>query len=315
MELTQLKYFYVVSKYQHITKSAKLLNVSQSTLSIAIANLEKELGVKLFHKQGRNIELTPAGALFAAKIRPALIQIQDAQTQIMSLNESSVQEITLSIEVLDFTTQIERAYLTMHPKVHFHHSFDTTTVARSKLLANECDICISYTPFDDPEIHSELLMESPLELMVHKNHPLAGRKSVSLQELAGEPMTCLPKGYGFHTMVCEIFRHEGIEPIIAYEACEFSMLSFSVETNAYISFVDKLMRDEALYTTNAIHRDLRIIPVEEDICREQIFLCYPKARRIGQAGLQFIDYLRKCIPVIQELGHYPSYSELEVFGA
>ena len=314
MELTQLRYFYIVAKNQNITKSAQLLNISQSALSISIANLEKELGVKLFHKRGRNIELTPAGAMFAAKIRPALIELQEAKTQIMNLSSEKVEDITISIEALDFTTQIEKAYLSRHPKVHFHHSFDTTAVAREKLMGNQCDICISYTAFQDPEIHSELLIESPLELMVHKNHPLAQRKSVSLKELADEPMTCLPPGYGFRTMICNIFRHEGIEPIISYEACEFSQLSFSVEANAYISFVDKLVRDEALYTYVAIHPDLRIVPIKDEICREQIYLSYPKARKIQPAGLQFISYIHRCIPLIKELGHYPSYAELEGLG-
>ncbi len=63
MELLQLKYFLVAAKYEHITRAAKELHISQSTLSITINRLEAELGVSLFSHSGRNVRLNDAGRL------------------------------------------------------------------------------------------------------------------------------------------------------------------------------------------------------------------------------------------------------------
>ena len=314
MELTQLKYFYMVARTQHISKSAEYLHISQSTLSVAISNLEKKLGVKLFQRKGRNIELSSEGAYFAARIKPALATIEEAKSELQQRQIREYQELHLSIEALDFTTQIERIFLSIRPSVRLHHAFDTTRQAREKLLKHECDLCISYTPFQDPGIHSELLMESPLELLVHKEHPLAMRESVSIKELKTEALTCLPAGYGFHTMICEIFEKAGLRPNIVYEACEVSMLSFSVESNRFISFVDELTHNQSAYTSDAVHKNLRIIPIEEEFCRESLYLSYPQDGKRGEAAKAFIEYIRAAIPIIKKTGRYPTYSDREMLG-
>ncbi len=314
MELTQLKYFYMVARTQHISKSAEYLHISQSTLSVAMANLEKELGVKLFKRKGRNIELTSEGAYFAARIRPALATIEEAKGELQQRQVQEYQDLYLSIEALDFVTQIEKIFLSSRPSVRMHHSFDTTSRAKEKLMTHQCDLCISYTPFEEPGIYTELLMESPVDLLVHKNHPLAARNSVFIKELAKEAITCLPAGYGFNTMVCDIFARAGLKPNIVYEACEVSMLSFSVETNMFISFVDELTRNQAAYTVDAIHRELRIIPIEESFCKESLYLSFRKDAEKSEAAKAFIDYVRACIPIIQATGRYPTYSDREVLG-
>ena len=73
MTLTQMRYFYEVCKWRSITKAAASLHISQPTVSIAMADLEKESGLNLFRREGKKLSLTEDGSLLLSKITPQMI--------------------------------------------------------------------------------------------------------------------------------------------------------------------------------------------------------------------------------------------------
>lgn len=82
MELRQLRYFVAVAELEHISEAAENLHVAQSAISRQIANLEEELGTKLFERVGRNVKLTPIGKIFLEHSIAALQAIDFAKKQI-----------------------------------------------------------------------------------------------------------------------------------------------------------------------------------------------------------------------------------------
>ena len=72
MELRQLRYFVEVAEREHVSEAAEHLHVAQSAISRQIARLEEELGVTLFEKIGRNIQLTPIGRIFLVHAKTAI---------------------------------------------------------------------------------------------------------------------------------------------------------------------------------------------------------------------------------------------------
>src|SRR4051812_36947555 len=83
MELRQLKYFIEVAKVEHFSMAADTMHVAQSALSRQIGLLEKELGVELFEREGRNVKLTQIGKLFAEQATIALKAVDNA-TQLVT---------------------------------------------------------------------------------------------------------------------------------------------------------------------------------------------------------------------------------------
>ena len=79
MTLEQLRVFVAVAERQHVTRAAEALNIAQSAVSASIAALEGRHGAKLFHRVGRRIELTEAGALFLAEARAVLARAESAE--------------------------------------------------------------------------------------------------------------------------------------------------------------------------------------------------------------------------------------------
>ena len=89
MNLNQLYYFQKVAQLQHYHQAAKELNISQPSLSRSITNLEEELGVSLFQKNGRNIELTKYGSIFLEHVNRIIDEIKIAENKMKSLASSS----------------------------------------------------------------------------------------------------------------------------------------------------------------------------------------------------------------------------------
>ena len=78
MNLYHLRYFATLAHLEHYTKAAEILAITQPSLSHAIASLEKELGVKLFEKEGRNVALTKCGQAFLIDVEQALDMIDSS---------------------------------------------------------------------------------------------------------------------------------------------------------------------------------------------------------------------------------------------
>src|SRR4051794_8126592 len=82
MELRQIQYFIEVAKREHVTEAAVSLHVAQSAVSRQIVNLEAELGVDLFIREGRNVKLTPIGRTFLEHMEEAMKVIDNATREV-----------------------------------------------------------------------------------------------------------------------------------------------------------------------------------------------------------------------------------------
>src|SRR5690625_3545972 len=99
MELRQIKYFIEVAKREHVTKAANALHVAQSAVSRQIFNLEAELGVDLFIREGRNVKLTAVGKIFLEHMEQAIHVIDDAKQVVMNIQIQNVERSILAFQV------------------------------------------------------------------------------------------------------------------------------------------------------------------------------------------------------------------------
>lgn len=88
MNLNHLYFFKTLAGLEHYAKAAKVLSISQPSLSYAIAGLERELGVPLFEKKGRNVVLTECGKAFEEYVSGAINQLEDGVQFVRKMNES-----------------------------------------------------------------------------------------------------------------------------------------------------------------------------------------------------------------------------------
>lgn len=215
MELQQLKYFKAVAEIGKISAAAESLYISAPALSTSIARLEKELGVQLFDRSNNRIELNRQGHILLryakqvfstldcarVELRQSILQQgQHVSVATMSSNMWIDLITAFSQEYPQFTLSCAslRRYQLANNGLPHHHSF---------LLATDEDL----SPQLREELDSILLFEDQLAVMAHKDHPLAGRESVTIEQLCEENFFMPMEGTSLFERICTIFRERSLE--------------------------------------------------------------------------------------------------------
>lgn len=294
MELTQLKYFLAAANCGQIVQAAEMLHISQSAVSMAISRLEKELGVDLFEKKGRSIQLTATGSVFADMITPAIAELDFAQKQMLTTNRIEPDTITLSVEMPDLSTTLERVYFKLKPTARFRQAMDTTEIARQKLLCENVDFCLSYEPFKSPDITAIHVLTEPVMVQLHSDHPLAQRPSLHLSELAELPFVTFSPEYSFRRWTDGMCFLAGFRPNVCFEACDTQSLMSIVRSHMAAALVPKstfeMNNHEAEHPT-VDDTSITTVPLEDSFCVRHAYLSYHKNRILSADAKDFLNYV------------------------
>lgn len=199
MRLDYLRYFNHLAKVLNFTKAAEDLFVAQPTLSVAIKRMEQELGVKLF-KRGKGssrIELTESGAAYYEYVSLALNNLDTGlrvAREIQGEANSLVRVGTVySMQGINWS-QAMQAFLSKKsnpPKISIEQSYSPELIAR--LRKGELDVVFAARMDDLDDLNYIYVWSQPLVLGVHKNHPLAKREIITLDDLKKYEILTYPK--------------------------------------------------------------------------------------------------------------------------
>ncbi|MEV0829346.1 LysR family transcriptional regulator [Nonomuraea rubra] len=193
--LVQLRYFAAAAELGSMTSAARELMVSQSAVSTAVAQLEKELGVQLLLRHhARGLSLTAAGAEFLRELRGYLAHTEELAETARSAGQVLIGRLTIGcfatlgpFELPRLLSACERD----HPEIQVSVIEAEHATLKQALRAGRCELALMYGYDLDDDIESVRMGTAPAYVLVAKDHPLARRKKVRLDDLAGEPMVLL----------------------------------------------------------------------------------------------------------------------------
>ena len=196
MNLLQMEYFQEVAKTSSITQAARTLNISQSALSIMMNKLEAEIGYPLLAKQGRNISITPYGKKVLHYSYILLHEMEDIQREFKELRGEE-NEWKLALGVTDSNYYGDWILNLMHdyPDLQLNVLQMARDEIYENLLIGKLDFGISNGMEYYEELDSQLLFSQPYQLLVLKNHPLARKGRITMEELVQEPLLSLPPSH------------------------------------------------------------------------------------------------------------------------
>ncbi|MGG3575133.1 LysR family transcriptional regulator [Bacillus gobiensis] len=221
MELRQLRYFMEVAEREHVSEAADSLHVAQSAISRQIANLEEELGVALFEREGRNVKLTQIGKQFLSHIKIAMKGIDYAKEQIDEYLDPDKGTIKIG-----FPTSLAKQLLPTvistfkeeHPNVAFHLRQGSYRFLIDAVINREIDLAfLAPVPKDNPGITGDILFTERIFALLPVNHFLANRDRIHLSDLKNDSFVLFPKGYILRKMVMDSCQQAGYSPIISSE--------------------------------------------------------------------------------------------------
>ena len=230
MELRHLRYFIAVADEKHITRAAQKLGIQQPPLSLQIRALEDELGVQLFRRKPRGVELTDAGAAFLERARSILEQVEraTATTRRTARGEQGrvVVGFTSSAPFHPFVPRVIRTFREMSPLVSLVLEESGSSELVQGLHNEEIDAAFIRSPVADVVgLTVRPLLEEPMLVAVPSGHPLA--KGVNnktaplpLAALANETFILYkrPGGPGLYDTIITACRGAGFSPRVGQEA-------------------------------------------------------------------------------------------------
>ena len=223
MELRTLHYFTVVAQELNITRAAEKLNMSQPPLSNQIKALEEELGVQLFIRGKRHLELTEEGGLLLRRAVQILELADKTRQEIASLREGMTGVIYLSMvegRAPFLAARWIAGFREEFPLVRYNLWNGSSDDVLDRLHKGLADLAVIAAPYDTEHLEGFSVGQEPWIAMLHPDHPLAqtAGDTIPLSSLAGEPLI-VPSRKSRMDAIRRWFGEVGAEPHIL---CEMS---------------------------------------------------------------------------------------------
>ena len=244
MELRHLRYFIAVAEQQSFSRAAQILHVSQSSISEQVADLEAEIGVKLFARAARKTLLTQSGEVFLVHAHRVL---QESKAAILETQRAEHGEVgTLRIGFYggglgDGFPGLIRAFRKLYPRIELSLIELTSSDQWPAFIDGRIDI--GFTRIPEPEFRNELrwdvLQHDPIVAVLPKNHPKAKRKSIDVKELASERFVLASRAVSpaVHDKVFELCSTAGFIPDVASVSSVWSSVILLVRSGEGVALL------------------------------------------------------------------------------
>lgn len=222
MNYNQLVYFSTLAHIEHYTKAAEILGISQPSLSHAISNLEDELGIFLFEKQGRNVKLTRYGKIYLSFVDSALDELEKGSKQMHKFSdiESGTIRIGCVSSASPYVSRVISKYMENHSAINFVFEQGTTQKLLEGLSNEVYDMVFCHKLNDYDAVEFIPIVERDIVLKVYKGHPLEVYDEVSLEQLSEHPLITYDRNAGARPYIDKLFIKHGVKPYIRCQAGE-----------------------------------------------------------------------------------------------
>jgi LysR family transcriptional regulator, low CO2-responsive transcriptional regulator len=281
MTLTQIRAFIAVVQHGGFTAAARALSTSQTTITSQIQTLEQEHGVELFYRRGRRVELTAVGLHFL----PLARQMCGLEADAVSLlrDSGTLRRGSLKIGAVGpfHVTEMIEAYHVMHPEIQISVALGNSEVVLRYLDQYACDVGVIARTFEHERYCMRPYARYPVIAFVHASHPFARRGSVTLAELAAEPLLMREPGSTTRKALEDAFHEIGARPRIAMEIGSREALREAVARGLGVGTVSRseYVPDERL----------RPVKIEGDPVTTHIHVCCLQERRESRLVASFFD--------------------------
>lgn len=281
MITTHLRAFHAVATNRGFSSAARAENISQPTLSAQVKALEERYGVELFHRVGRQVQLSLAGQeLFqlTTKLHQQHQEIDDLLNSLKGLHKG-----TLRIAAVGpfHATDLIAAFKSRYPGVNVSVQLGNSQRSYERLLAYEADIGLIAEVNTDPQVATERYSEHEVVVFVHENHPFFSRESISLHELGGQRVIRREQGSTTRMAVERALAAKGVEIDSILDIGSREGVWKAVEQGLGIGFVADF--------EFIPHPRLRTVRVADARIRTKYFLAYMAERKDARLIRAFRD--------------------------
>lgn len=285
MDIRHLQYFLEVARWKSFTKAAQSLYITQPTISKMIKNLEEDLGVVLFERLGKRVELTDAGQIIfdqSQSIVKSFHNLTAGLDDLMNLRRGSIRIGLPPMVGSSFFPKVIGQYRNQYPGITVHLVEDGAKKIEADVGSGVLDIGVVLMPTKEEKFHTFTIVKDHLMLIVHPSHPLAERQEVALSELAQEAFVMFREDFALHDIIIEACLREGFQPEVIYESSQWDFIREMVAINLGVGLLPKTICQE-LDTTR-----VRVIPLSKPIIPWHLAIIWKKDHYLSFAAREWI---------------------------
>ena len=290
MEFKHIEYFVETCSYKSITQAAEALFISQQALSRCIANMEEELGCKLFARTSKGSRLTPEGQYLYDQFQPLVQSYHSTLSQTISTLDHRPQTVTFACAPQIFRELDASLLLTFqeqHPEI---------TLERLEMSDKDVDRFVA-----ESDHHFGLLAipenrhgqrfpyipvkTMPLCLYVPKDSALAGREKIDFAELRDEKFLTLEKQSHYHSLLNEKAKEAGFKPNKLFASADMDQLFALVNSGKGVFIAVDIPSVRASYP------NIAIVPFADETINYSIGVIFQDYEKLDKASRRFIEYI------------------------
>ncbi|WP_440706182.1 LysR family transcriptional regulator [Heyndrickxia oleronia] len=280
MEIRQLRYFITVVKEQSFSKAAKLLHISQPSLSNAIMKLEKEVGIKLLELNTRGLSLTDAGQIYFFRAEELIRSLENTHKELEEVKQIGNGKISIGLieSSMFWFPKVIKKFKKSFPKIEFKLK---EILGEKQVIQSLIDYDIHFAVTNQPLSHEEIqlnpIYDERFILLTHEEDELNTKERITIPDLANRDFIICSTGFQTRENVLQAFANEQVTPKVMYEIERFETACSLIEQGLGITFLPESYIKHIHTSKIATHT------IHSDFLKRTVYLAYLKDRHLSPA--------------------------------
>jgi LysR family transcriptional regulator, low CO2-responsive transcriptional regulator len=285
--LHQLQILEAIAKHGSFTRAAEELELTQPTISQQIKRLTSTIGMPLFEQLGKQVHLTAAGKEVlsaSATISERFAQLETVLDELKGLKQGRI-NLVASTTAKYFVPRLLGTFHRKHPEIELNLKITNQEGVLARLANNQDDLYFTGRPPKDLDIELRPILENPLVVVASSNHPLAGKKNISLKQLALERFIFREAGSGTRLVIEQFLAENRVAVDVIIELSSNEAIKQAIAGELGISILSQ--HALALEDRDGL---LTILHVEGFPIQRHWYVIYPAGKQLSVAAQAFLDF-------------------------
>lgn len=291
MDIRHLQYFIEVSRFNSFTRAAEHLFVTQPTISKMIKNLESELGVTLFEREGRKIVLTDAGQVVLEQAQVINKAFKNLEIELNDLLDLKKGHISMGLPPMigsRFFPSIIGRFREQYPEITIQLVEDGSKKIEEDVVAGNLDIGVVVLPTHDDTLNTFSFVEEDLKLVIHPEHPLAQKETLRLSEVRHEPFILFHDDFVLHDRMIDACHRAGFEPQIMSESSQWDFIGEMVGSKLGVTLLPESICRE-------LNGHVKTIAIVDPIIDWHLGVIWRKDRYLSYATKEWLYFMKEAL--------------------
>lgn len=286
----QLRLFLALADHGSITAAARACHVTQPTVSMQLKELAESVGLPLYEQIGKRLYLTAAGEALAETARAMTAEWSSFEQRIDAMKGLTRGQLRVAVvsTAKYFVPRLLGSFCASHPNIDIALEVQNRDGVVTRLRENRDDLYIMSMPPADIDLEKHAFLPNPLVVIAPESHPLAARRRIKLDDLAGQRFILRERGSGTR-LACEAhFAQLGFRADVRLELGSNEAIKQAVAGGMGLAVISR-----HAVTTHPEEEQLAVLDVLGFPVLSNWWTLYPRGKRLSPVAQVFLEHLER----------------------